>query len=479
MAGPMIRLWSSIAIVAFLAASPAAAEGRPERPSGGLVAWVKGPELVDGIAPEQLAEIQAAMAAYKKTGTARALEDEAPFLYPFFPQAGILGRDLFLSNFTDQDPSPNLIRDWDCSGYTYDGHHGHDSLIRSFREQAIGVPVFAVLDGVVVETHDGEPDMNIVWDTRTRANYVAIDHGGGYTVYYLHFKRDSVAVVPGQEVRAGTQIGLTGSSGFSSWPHLHMETHQDGMWLEPSAGPCRGGDSFWVAQPPVVRDFYVADFYLARGEISIPDAMSFFLDETERTATFLKGAQTLGVRTDLRNLPANSTYQLRVLTPRNQMVFESGGSFGNLTFERLSLGLFAFELSLDVPGVWRLQAEINGGLVVNAPFRVVANARQIKNRPPSRVTARFRPSKPVEGQVLTCEVQTSLITEDPDFDIMSYRYEWRVNNRVVRSVTSAAWTDLLPAGATKPKDRVSCRVVPADAKSVGKAAVASATVGGR
>ncbi len=233
-----------------------------------------------------------------------------------------------------------------------------------------------------------------------------------------------------------------------------------------------------MSQPPVVRDFYVADFYLARGQISIPDAMTFFLDETERAATFLKGAQTVGIRTDLRNLPAHSTYRLRVLTPRNQVAFESAGPFGNLTFERLSLGVFALELSLDVPGTWRLQAEVNDGLVVNVPFRVVANARQIKNRPPNRVTVRLQPSKPVEGQALTCEVQTSLVTEDPDFDIASYRYEWRVNNRVVRSVVSAALTDLLPAGTAKPKDRVRCRVVPADGKSLGKAAVAVATVGG-
>ena len=119
---------------------------------------------------------------------------------PFFPQAGVLGRDLFLNNFTDQDPSSGLFRDWDCSNYSYDGHHGHDSLIRSFREQAIGVPVFAVLPGVVVSTHDGEPDENTVWSAENLANFVSIDHGGGYTGLYFHLRRGSVAVTPGQTV---------------------------------------------------------------------------------------------------------------------------------------------------------------------------------------------------------------------------------------------------------------------------------------
>jgi len=31
---------------------------------------------------------------------------------------------------------------------------------------------------------------------------------------------------------------------------------------------------------------------------------------------------------------------------------------------------------------------------------------------------------------------------------VSYRYEWKVNGRTARSVTSAALTDLLPAGVT-------------------------------
>jgi hypothetical protein len=64
--------------------------------------------------------------------------------------------------------------------------------------------------------------------------------------------------------------------------------------------------------------------------------------------------------------------------------------------------------------------------------------------------------------VMTCEVQTSLITEDPDFDLVGYRYEWKVNNRVVRSVTSAALSDLLPADTAQPKDKVSCRVTVSD-----------------
>jgi murein DD-endopeptidase MepM/ murein hydrolase activator NlpD len=443
------------ALVLFLAAFPVMAA------SGGLTALVEVPAPRDAISAEQLREIRAAIAEYEeKRGGVK--EAEGPFLLPFFPQAGVLGKDLFLTNYTDLDPARDRIRDWDCSGFTYDGHQGHDSIIRTFREQAIGVPVFAALGGTVIETHDGEPDMNVEWVEGNQANYVVIDHGGGYLGLYLHFRQGSVAVVPGQVVTAGTQLGLTGSSGFSNWPHLHFETWKDRQWFEPSAGPCRTGESFWISQQPVARDFYVSDFFMTLDDLFIPDRLSLLLDSAPRTAMFVKGRQTVSQRVDLRNLPAGSTFLLRVLTPRRQVAVQAAGLFGNPVDYPIAFGTFFFTTDLDTPGTWRYQLEINGGLAVDVPFQVVATERQRKNRKPNAVKTRLTPAKPVEGQVMTCEVQTSLITEDPDFDLVGYRYEWKVNNRVVRAVTSAALADLLPAGTALPKDKVSCRVVVSD-----------------
>src|SRR5688500_20383826 len=66
----------------------------------------------------------------------------------FYPQAGILWRDLYPTNFVDLDHGPG-VRDFACGPQTYDGHTGTDSDIRSLREMDVMEPVLAALDDLV------------------------------------------------------------------------------------------------------------------------------------------------------------------------------------------------------------------------------------------------------------------------------------------------------------------------------------------
>jgi murein DD-endopeptidase MepM/ murein hydrolase activator NlpD len=62
--------------------------------------------------------------------------------------------------------------------------------------------------------------------------YVTVDHGGGLLTLYGHLAstplRDGLSVGPGQD------IGLMGSSGLSTGPHLHFEVRQDGRPTDPA-----------------------------------------------------------------------------------------------------------------------------------------------------------------------------------------------------------------------------------------------------
>lgn len=64
-------------------------------------------------------------------------------------------------------------------------------------------------------------------------NYVVIDHGGGYITLYGHL--DQVAVATGQLVQRGQEIGLLGTTGWSTGPHLHFEIRRNGDFVDPEA----------------------------------------------------------------------------------------------------------------------------------------------------------------------------------------------------------------------------------------------------
>ncbi|WP_149083317.1 MULTISPECIES: VCBS repeat domain-containing M23 family metallopeptidase [Microbacterium] len=58
-------------------------------------------------------------------------------------------------------------------------------------------------------------------------NYMVIEHSGGYTTLYAHMATAGL-VAEGQTVSTGQQIGVVGSTGNSTGPHLHFEMRRNG-----------------------------------------------------------------------------------------------------------------------------------------------------------------------------------------------------------------------------------------------------------
>jgi murein DD-endopeptidase MepM/ murein hydrolase activator NlpD len=82
-------------------------------------------------------------------------------------------------------------------------------------------PVLATASGIVVKSG---------W-AGDYGKVVEIDHGTGFRTIYGHL--DAILVQDGQKVRRGERVGLVGSTGRSTGPHLHYEVRQGDRILNP------------------------------------------------------------------------------------------------------------------------------------------------------------------------------------------------------------------------------------------------------
>lgn len=62
-------------------------------------------------------------------------------------------------------------------------------------------------------------------------NYVVVSHGTGNTTLYAHLSSRAVSV--GDVVAQGDVLGITGSTGNSTGPHLHFEITENGSRIDP------------------------------------------------------------------------------------------------------------------------------------------------------------------------------------------------------------------------------------------------------
>ena len=99
----------------------------------------------------------------------------------------------------------------------YRWHHGTDLQLNT------GDPVFSAFDGIVRMKS---------YDRNGYGYYVLVRHRNGLETLYGHLSKISVEI--GQEVKAGDILGLGGSTGRSTGPHLHFEIRYQGLSINPT-----------------------------------------------------------------------------------------------------------------------------------------------------------------------------------------------------------------------------------------------------
>lgn len=134
--------------------------------------------------------------------TARVVYDGGQFLFP-------------LSNYSRKATSDYGWRIHPIFG-TSKLHNGID-----FGSDT-GTPIMAAYDGEVILSEYSS----------SAGNYIMINHGGGLVSVYMHCSKLIAQV--GNVVSKGDVIGLVGSTGNSTGPHLHFSVRVNGEYVDPA-----------------------------------------------------------------------------------------------------------------------------------------------------------------------------------------------------------------------------------------------------
>ena len=309
----------------------------------------------------------------------------------------------FIGAFVDQNTAASAIKDFNCGSNTYDGHKGTDISVFPYGFYKMDnnqVEVVAAAAGTIIAKSDGNFDRNCTANNLT-ANYVIIQHADGSQALYWHMKKNFVTTkIVGQTVATGEYLGIVGSSGSSSGPHLHFEvwsgatsaTRQD-----PYSGTCNtlNANSLWTSQKPAV-DPAILKVSTNTTDLVMPGCPT---TETSNESTSFnipfQGASLppgyAKFYIFLRDATVGSTIDVKILNP-NGSTFNSW-TYSPTTFYKASYWGWS-KLLPTTPGTYKFQATYNGNTCVQN-FDIVSSA-----------TATITPS----GPTTFCQGDTVLLT---------------------------------------------------------------------
>ncbi len=204
--------------------------------SAAALAAVEGRTLVAEAAAQQVeAVVDARKAAFKQAQQA-ALEDKRQYQVMVTQSGALASRIVELAGDLAEGPKPpkgtgQMVRPGTGAVTSPYGPRFHPILryvkIHTGVDLAVGDGIaYAADDGVVLLT-----EYNVAY-----GNMTVIDHGkvGGLHMSTLYAHQSAIGVQPGDRVVKGQAIGVIGSTGYSTGPHLHLEVRIDGEPLDPA-----------------------------------------------------------------------------------------------------------------------------------------------------------------------------------------------------------------------------------------------------
>lgn len=328
--------------------------------------------MVDQITPKQHEYIRKTVdSASNAINLVKDTTKDVLFSLPIKLKDGITDYGFYtITGYVDHDVSyPDNLLDYNCGEITYDvstgyNHQGTDFYCWPFswlRMQNDEIEVIAAAPGTIIYKNDGNFDQNCSMNSDTW-NAVYIQHADGSIAWYGHMKENSLTSKSlGETVITGEYLGIMGSSGSSTGPHLHFEVYNSSSSLiDPFQGTCNNFNvnSWWINQIPY-KDAGINRFQTCNHLPVMPDCPDI---ETPNETNYFYTNDTLYVVSWFRNLSTDDEVNITIYRPNNS-VYYSDTWISTWPFYQAAWLYYYFIMDAGDPGgLWHAEISYKGQL---------------------------------------------------------------------------------------------------------------------
>jgi len=260
------------------------------------------------------------------------------FIWPVKKKDGVEYNDVWsISGYFDHNNAyPNQLTDYNCGTKTYDtaagyNHLGVDIFTWPFSWKMMDyeeAEIIAAAPGQILYKASSYFDRSCNFNSNPW-NAVYVQHADGSVALYGHMKQNSLTTKNvGDWVETGEYLGIVGSSGNSTGPHLHFEVYSEvelngvgqDVLIDPYTGTCNplNVDTWWQDQKP----YNNPNINAALTHSAPPVFPNCPGQETPNESNQFEPGQTIYFAAYLRDQLAGSQLTLRIVQP-NGSTFET------------------------------------------------------------------------------------------------------------------------------------------------------------